>query len=73
MIQNLFAHNPLKRLQHPPYFPDMSPSDFCLFGKGKSALIGLDIPGEIDRLGAVTEMLNGTSYTELQRAFRTWI
>jgi hypothetical protein len=39
MAQNFFAHNLMKRLLHPPYSFDLSPSDFYLFGKVKSALI----------------------------------
>jgi hypothetical protein len=40
MTQSLFKHNSLKRLPHPLYFPDISLSDFYLFGKVKSALSG---------------------------------
>jgi hypothetical protein len=42
---------------------------FYLFGKTKSTLIGW----EIDRLEAVTGILNVISDTELQRVFRSWI
>jgi hypothetical protein len=30
VAQNFFEHNPLKSLPHPPYPPDISPSDFYL-------------------------------------------
>jgi hypothetical protein len=33
MTRNVFEHNPLKRLPHPPYSPDISPSDFYVLGK----------------------------------------
>jgi transposase len=33
VTENVFEHNPLKRLPDPPYSPDISPSDFYLFGK----------------------------------------
>jgi hypothetical protein len=33
MTQNFFEHNPLKRLLHLPYAPEMSPSDFGRLGK----------------------------------------
>jgi hypothetical protein len=73
VTQNFFGHNPLKRLVHPSCSCDISPSDFSLFGKVKSALIEQEIPDEIDLLEAVTEILNGISDAELRRAFRNWI
>jgi hypothetical protein len=73
MTQNFFKRNSLKRFPHLPYSPDISPSNFYLFGKGKRALIGWEIPDEIDLVEIVTEILNGISYAELQRGFRTWI
>jgi histone-lysine N-methyltransferase SETMAR len=73
MTRSLFEPNLLKRLSHPPYSPDISPSDFYPFGKVKGALIGQEIPDEIRLLGAVTEILNGISRDELQCVFRSWI
>jgi hypothetical protein len=60
----------LKRLPHLPYSPDISPSDFYLFGNGKGSLIGQEVPDEISVLDAVTEILNGISTDELQSVFR---
>jgi hypothetical protein len=73
MTQDFFGHNPLKRFPHLPYSPDISPSDFYLFGKVKSALIAREILNEIDLLEAVTEILNDIVGAELQRVFRSWI
>jgi hypothetical protein len=70
MIHNFFGHNPLKTLPRPSYSPGISPSDSYLFGKVKIALIGQEIPDEIDLLEAVTEILNGISDGELQCVFR---
>jgi hypothetical protein len=58
MTQNFCQHNPFKRLVHPNYSPDISPSDFYLFGQVKGALIRQEIPDEIELLDAVTEILN---------------
>jgi histone-lysine N-methyltransferase SETMAR len=52
MTQNFFQNNPLKSLLHPPYSPNLSPSDF--FEKVKGGLIGQEIPDEISLLDAVT-------------------
>jgi hypothetical protein len=73
MTQNIFGHNSLKRLRHPPYSPNICPSDFSLFGKVKSALVGQEAPDEIHLLEAVTEILNGISDAEWQCVFRSWI
>jgi hypothetical protein len=69
MTQNFSVHNPLKRLPHPVYSPDISPSDFYLFWKVKGALIGQESPDEVSLLDIVTEILNGFSTNELQRSF----
>jgi hypothetical protein len=71
--QNFFGHNPLKRILHPAYFPDISPSDFYLFGKVKRALIRQEIPDEADLPEVVAEILNGISDAELQHIFRSSI
>jgi hypothetical protein len=58
MTPNFFGQNPLKRPRDPRYSPDISPSDFYLFGKVKSALIRQEIPDEMYLLEAVIEILN---------------
>jgi hypothetical protein len=73
MTRDFVGHHPLKRLQHPPYSPDISPSDFYLFGNVKSALIDQEIPDEINIHEAVTEIGNDVSNAELQRVFQSWI
>jgi hypothetical protein len=73
MTRSFLTHNPLKRLPHPPYSPDISPSDFYLFGQVKGTLIGQEIPDEINLLDAVTEFSNEISTHQSQRVFRSWI
>jgi hypothetical protein len=58
----------VKRFAHPSYSPDISPSDVCLFGKVKSALIGQGILNRIDLLETAIEILNGISDAELQHS-----
>jgi hypothetical protein len=73
VTQNFLEHNPLQRLPHPPYSPDISPSDFYLFGKVTNALIGREISDQIDLLEVVTEILSGISHDELQAVFHSWV
>jgi hypothetical protein len=73
MTQNFFEHNPLNRLPHPLYSPDISPSNFYLFGKAKRSLVSWEIIDEINLLEELTEILNGISDSELQRIFRRGI
>jgi hypothetical protein len=54
------------------FTPYNSPSDFYLFGKVQSALIGRGILDKIDLLEAVSEILNSISDVELQLVFGSW-
>jgi hypothetical protein len=65
MTQNHFGHNLLKRFPNPLYSPDISPSDFGLFGKVKVAMTARESSYEIDLLEAATEILNSISDAEL--------
>jgi hypothetical protein len=51
----------------------MSPSDFHLYGKVKSALIGREIPDEIHLFEVVNENLNGSPDAESQSIFQSCI
>ena len=44
-------------LPHPPYSPDMAPSDFCLFPKLKSNLRGTQFGSNEGVIAAVNEYL----------------
>jgi hypothetical protein len=70
---NLFEHHSLKKLPWPLYLPDISPLDFCVFGKRKSVLIWHEIPDEIDLLEIMTQLLDGIWDDELQAVFRSSI
>ena len=45
-------------LPHPPYSPDMAPSDFCLFPKLKSNLRGTQFGSKEGVIAAVNEYLD---------------
>jgi hypothetical protein len=73
MTQNFYWYDLLNRPPYPPYFPDLSSSDFYLLRKVKDVLIRREISDEIDLLEAPTEILNGISSAELHRGLRSWI
>ena len=48
-----------KLIEHPPYSPDLAPSDFHLFPKLKTAISGTQFQSDDDVIHAVDEFLNG--------------
>ena len=48
-----------KLIEHPPYLPDLAPSDFHLFPKLKTAISGTHFKSDNDVIHAVEDFLNG--------------
>ena len=48
-----------KLIEHPPYSPDLAPSDFHLFPKLKTAISGAHFQSDDDVIHAVGDFLNG--------------
>ena len=48
-----------KLIKHPPYSPDLAPSDFHLFPKLKTAISGTHFQSDDDVIHAVDDFLNG--------------
>jgi histone-lysine N-methyltransferase SETMAR len=51
-------HNPGKRAPHPPYSPDLGPSDFYLFRDVKHQLPGHEFTEGAELVLAISEILN---------------
>jgi hypothetical protein len=68
----LEAHR-VTRLQHPPYSPDLSPSDFFLFGYLKERLTDFDRKSLEDLKYAITSLFNETNKETLVAIFLSWI
>ena len=49
----------VKLIEHPPYSPDLAPSDFRLFPKLKTAISGTHFQSDDDVIHAVDDFLNG--------------
>jgi transposase len=65
--------NGLGRAPHPPYSPDLAPSDFFVFGYLKEHMKGtrFNDPGEL--LSAVQEILSAISSEMVASVFEEWL
>jgi transposase len=61
-----------KTLKHPPYSPDLAPSDFFLFGRVKSELGKYKIHSEEQLQKAVTNIMKKISKNEYEKVFTSW-
>ena len=63
----------LLRLPHPPYSPDLAPSDFFLFGFLKNKLMGYNFNSEEELLSKSYNILKKISRITLEEVFDEWI
>jgi hypothetical protein len=59
----------MKSAPHPPYSPDLAPSDFYLFGYLKGHLAGLSFEDADQLLAAVEGVLEGIEKRPCKRSF----
>lgn len=64
--------SPFKRAPHPPYSPDLAPSDFYLFGKIKKQLEGLKFNSKEELFEKLIEILNKITKDERYSVFEEW-
>ena len=62
-----------KRTPHPPYSPDIAPSDFFLFGYTKQKLKGCGFAERDDLLEKIYEILTKISTQKRKDVFEAWI
>jgi hypothetical protein len=63
----------MKRAPHPAFSPDLAPSDFYLFGKIKTALMGAVFASEQELLDGVLGVIHTISREELESVFEDWL
>jgi hypothetical protein len=63
----------MKRAPHPAFSPDLAPSDFYLFGKIKTRLMGFEFESEQSLLDGVLGVINTISREELEGVFEDWL
>jgi transposase len=67
------AENGVWLATHPPYSPDLAPSDFFLFGYLKDRLQEIVFASRKELLPGIREVLDETSPETLPRVFEHWI
>ena len=71
-VKTFLTKHKITVLEHPPYSPDLTPRDFFLFPKIKSALKGARFES-VDAVKArAMELMNKLSEDDLQHCFQHW-
>ena len=65
--------NNMKVAPHPPYSPDIAPSDFYLFGYMKDQMKGESYESADELIHRVTEILNAIDHKILFSVFDEWM
>jgi histone-lysine N-methyltransferase SETMAR len=68
-----FNENRMKSVPHPPYSPDLAPSDFSLFEHVKRCLPSLSFKDADQLLVTVEGVLEGIEKVTLQAVFIEWM
>ena len=72
-VSEYLAQKKFSIAPHPAYSPDLSPSDFYLFGKLKEKLEGIQFDNEDDIEQAIIKEFEKISSEELKTVFNSWI
>jgi histone-lysine N-methyltransferase SETMAR len=64
--------NAMKKAPHPPYSPDLAPSDFYLFGYVKGQLNGCSFTSGDELLSAIESFFDQIEKSILIAVFREW-
>ena len=73
MVADRFKELGLKRLDSPPYSPDLAPSDFFLFGYLKRKIEGYELNDENQLFEKVSETLYSIPNQLFVAAYEEWI
>jgi histone-lysine N-methyltransferase SETMAR len=73
VAEQFITENHIGRVPHPPYGPDLAPSDFWLFDHVKTSLISQTFDEPEQLLEALTEFLNEIQPQEVVAAFSHWV
>jgi hypothetical protein len=73
VANNFFAQEDLLRLPHPPYSPDLAPSDFWLFGHLKTKLAEWKFKSAGDLYVPIHHLMGQIPAKTLRVAFDEWV
>jgi histone-lysine N-methyltransferase SETMAR len=73
LLTQYFNENRMKSARHPPYSPDLAPSDFYRSGYAKRCFAGLSFEDTDQLLAAVEGVLEGIEKVTLQAVFLEWM
>jgi histone-lysine N-methyltransferase SETMAR len=62
----------LREAYHPPYSPDLAPSDFYLSGKQKGQMTASEFESPEHLLATIRRLTNAISREELESVFQEW-
>jgi hypothetical protein len=65
--------NAMRRAPHPPYSPDLAPSDFYLFGYIKQLLLRCEFTDRDSLLQGFRDILGGIEKATLEGVFCNWM
>jgi len=71
-VKQLLANKNITVLEHPPYSPDLTPCDFCLFLRIKSVLKGTHFVLVENVKAKMAEILNNLTEHDLRNCFEHW-
>jgi transposase len=73
MAENFMEQNGIESMLHPPYSPDLAPSNFFLFPLVKKRLDQFECDNRDDLLEAITEILGSLQSNDLYRVFQEYV
>lgn len=73
LCPEVFKQLGIERLEHPPYSPDIAPSDFFLFGFIKKLIEGMNFKDENDLYQKISETLHSIPKQYFINAYNEWL
>jgi histone-lysine N-methyltransferase SETMAR len=72
LTKSCFKIRQLREVDHPPYSPDLAPSDFDLFGKLNGQMAGREFESTDNFLATIRRLATAISREELESVFQEW-
>jgi len=73
IVREFLRQETVVEIAHPPYSPDLAPSDYFLFPRLKKYLTGRKYKPRKDLRSAIVQCLKGIHTKDYETAFKNWI